>query len=727
VRSSSTPANTAYENKPARRDPLAATCAYLIRERLPNFLRLYPNPFVAKCCFCLSRYVHTTWFADKSNESPYPCFLANSPDEALSGAIKLARFSCNAKDRSQVGLVVDGGNQLGPFASVSLASGARIGFIPQLGMITNLSDLEAARRSGERFGFVVVVGSCGLEPAWIKALSSLLREQDALFVACVNRAVLRACRHDTSSPLRAMEPDIVVFDDSFVNHDVPFGAFAAKKPLLGQWQTPARSNFHSTTFQPNTISTLHFVRCLEAADPAFHAGVSADLHRLETNTEFRLSVLTELYSPALCKTIRSIGFAGAQFKASGHYFEVDGRKIFDGVAGVACSMRGHNPDTYVQELEDHPDEVGVAERLRARLEQLTGLAHMAPAVSGGNAVENALRLGLAASYPNKYVLAFRGGFGGKTLLALTGTAKSSYKTNLAPLYEHVIFVDPNAETALDDLEASLLKYPVGVVQFELIQAVGGVRGLPDRIISFLQEHKRRFGYLLFVDEVQTGMYRTGSFTLSEAMGLKPDIMTLGKGASDMMVPFAVTLYSAEIFERLQAAAPELVRSLSLRCAYEHGMKTMLNVIDQAQHKGLPERVGDAAALFAKLLSEQLRDCRAVEAVRVHGLLIAVELATGGWLRRRFKKLISSFVILRLLHHRRFPLFIGYCQYESHVLKLTPPLSITPEEVEQICASLGAVLRLPLYRLFAAGLAAVARAKLGNITQARSSRNESIQG
>jgi acetylornithine/succinyldiaminopimelate/putrescine aminotransferase len=68
------------------------------------------------------------------------------------------------------------------------------------------------------------------------------------------------------------------------------------------------------------------------------------------------------------------------------------------------------------------------------LRDLTGLPHLVPAVSGASAVEHALQLGLVAQHPKNYVLAFTGGFGGKTLLALTGTAKSTYKRRIDPLY-----------------------------------------------------------------------------------------------------------------------------------------------------------------------------------------------------------------------------------------------------------------------------------------------------
>src|SRR5262249_33195199 len=140
--------------------------------------------------------------------------------------------------------------------------------------------------------------------------------------------------------------------------------------------------------------------------------------------------------------------------------------------------------------------------------------------------------------------------GGKTLLALTGTANPSYKEHIDPLYPDVVYVDPFAEDAEARIEAALQQHPVAVVQLELVQGVGGVRPIPERVVRYLEARRKHWGYLLLVDEVQTGMYRTGQFTLSRAMGLTPDLLLLGKGTSDMMFPFALVLYSAGVQEKL---------------------------------------------------------------------------------------------------------------------------------------------------------------------------------
>ncbi|HEY7314529.1 MAG TPA: aminotransferase class III-fold pyridoxal phosphate-dependent enzyme [Gemmataceae bacterium] len=220
--------------------------------------------------------------------------------------------------------------------------------------------------------------------------------------------------------------------------------------------------------------------------------------------------------------------------------------------------------------------------------------------------------------------------------------------------------------------------------------------------------KERWGYLLFVDEVQTGMYRTGPFHLSEKMGLAPDLLTLGKGTSDMMIPFSLTLYSAALSQRLQQVCPSLPEDLRRRAHYPAAYQSVLNNLNRAEKMGLADHVARLGALFSRLLTEELSGCPAVQAIRVHGLLIGIELRTTGLTRRWLAKRITSLYLLSMLRHPSFPVLVGFCQYEPNVLKLTPPLSITPEEAPRVCQTIGAALREPLFKLLPRTLAALAR-------------------
>jgi 4-aminobutyrate aminotransferase-like enzyme len=201
--------------------------------------------------------------------------------------------------------------------------------------------------------------------------------------------------------------------------------------------------------------------------------------------------------------------------------------------------------------------------------------------------------------------------------------------------------------------------------------------------------RRRHDTLLFVDEVQTGMWRTGPFVRSAELGLKPDLLTLGKGTSDMMFPSALTLHGDRVEQRLNDRDCDLAQTLGARCRFDHGSRTILNVLRWGTGANLGETVARRGQLFAELLNADLAGCRNVREVRSYGLLVGIELRVPNrWLRRAFPQM----VLLSLMQHRRFPVLAGFCQYEPHVLKLTPPLTVSENELRQMSAAIGDVLR-----------------------------------
>ncbi len=694
---------------------IAETAGLIVREQRPNLLRLYLNPYVAQTCLCLDRYVQTTW-RRPAHAGAYPSFLANSFDEAVSGAIKLARYAASSEGRPTRGLVLDPAGRLGPYAEVAVGGG-KVVFVPGLVVVGDERAMTAALGSGDRFGFVMLIpgGDADLE-RYGAAVRTLL-ERDARLITCLDRETLAAVRRRPVGVLCDLEPDIVVFDESFVGRAVPFSAFAARDALFEHWNRPGKTTFHSTTYQPNTISTRHFLRCLASADPEFHAALAPELAAIENDLAARRRVFGELYSPSLCRMIRLAGFDAADVRASGDLVHVGGRSVFDAVSGVACSIRGHNPPGYAAELAAAPDDAEA--RLAVRLRDLTGLEHILPAVSGASAVESALRLALVAQFPRRHVLALKAGFGGKTLLALTGTANPAYKERINPLYADVLYVDPFAADAEAQIEAVLRTHPIAVVQVELIQAVGGVRKVPEPVLRLLAARRQEHGYLLLIDEVQTGMYRTGPFSLARAMDLAPDLLLLGKGTSDMMYPYALVLYTAAVRECLERLGSDLPAALRARHGHDAGYATVLNVLERAEALSLPHRVAESGALFERLLTAGLALCPAVRDVRAYGLLIGIELDAGRWPQRWLAKRLYSFYLYGMLRHPDYPVLVGFCQYEPNVLKITPSLTVAPEQVRAACATIIEVLRRPFVRLLAAVVGGVARSRWGGRRPARS--------
>ena len=681
----------------------------------------------------LNAIVHSLWPETKSHGS-YPSFLANSGEEALSGAIKLARYtqhkraekkplSGDALTQSTRVLLVDDGNWFDDFAWTTPGEGesetssnqCRVEFIPDVVSLTT-SEFVTLCESPESFTGIVVLSPTAIRcearydvqpEAMRTAIRKILAGDSGVLITCMNTERFLAGSQVEEA---ALMPDIVVFDETFTMRQVPFGAFAARPDLYAQWTARGMSTFHSTTYQPNTISTMHFLKCLDEHSPDFFEQLQSLLKPLLVNHELRRRTFRDLFNPALMRLISAAGFDGEDVTASGHYVRVDKKRYFDGIGGVACSLRGHNPESWVSEIEALNAITDVRSEVAQRLHSLTGLRHHAPAVSGGSAVEHALKLGLLAQSPKSFIVALKGGFGGKTLLALSGTSKPSYKQGLDPLYPDVLYVDPFAADAIQQLRQIVQTVPVAVIQLELIQGVGGVREIPPDLLEYLQIARREAGVLLFVDEIQTGMFRTGPFVRSSELSIGPDLMTIGKGTSDMMFPFAMTLYSDRVNYLLNSRNAVLPSRLHGRYGYEIGYRSVLNTLQRKDADDFRANVIETGQMFRDCLQQSLAGIRVVKEVRSFGLLIGIELDLRKTLIQRFGLNATQLYLLLMMQHHGCPLLMGFCQYEPNVLKFTPPLTTTKDEVEKITRTISDALRSSTLSLLTTGIRALLRVR-----------------
>ena len=720
-------------------ESILQTCDRIIRLKIPNLLRLYMNPFVAQTCVALNEMTHSLW-PQTTSRGQYPSFLANSGEEALSGAIKLARYTQHQRaEKSQSTdekmnmltrvFLVDDGCWFDHFASVTLAASPadasapmessdnlrRIEFIPNTVPLTTSEFVTRCRTHKLESGIVVLSPLVNRDDSERGMQSDVLQDCLRTFRASAEGVVIACSNTDrflegSRSHEASLSPDICVFDETFTRRQVPFGAFSASPEIYRQWMAKGMSTFHSTTYQPNTISTMHFLKCLEELSPVFFQQLQPLLKPLLVDHELLRKTFRDLFNPALARLISGAGFEADDVTASGHYVRVGEKRYFDGIGGVACSLRGHNPDTWVSEIEAMSSAPHVRDEVARRLYSLTGLRHHVPAVSGGSAVEHALKLGLIAQSPRSYIVALKGGFGGKTLLALSGTSKPSYKKGLDPLYPDVLYVDPFATDAIEQLKQILNTVPVALIQLELIQGVGGVREIPRHLLDYLQVARQETGVLLFVDEIQTGMFRTGPFVRSSELSIAPDLLTIGKGTSDMIFPFAITLYSDRQSNLLKAREATLPSQLQQRYGYEIGYRSVLNTLQRNDADDIRANVIATSQMFRDSLQKALSGVRIVKEVRTFGLLIGIELNLRQTLIPRLGLNATQLYLLRMTQHRSCPLLMGFCQYEPNILKFTPPLTTTKDEVEKATQTISDALQTSSLTLLATGIRALLRGR-----------------
>ena len=250
--------------------------------------------------------------------------------------------------------------------------------------------------------------------------------------------------------------------------------------------------------------------------------------------------------------------------------DVDGNTFIDFTGGVGCLNVGHSHPRVVEAAQEqlerfsHTDFTIVPYEVYVRLaERLCELAPIANAKAsffnaGTEAVENAIKY--ARSYTKRpAVIAFEGGFHGRTLLALSMTSKTHpYKAGLGPFAPEVYRVPfpndyrgPSATEALEALERALITQvaaeTVAAIVVEPVQGEGGFLVAPQEFMDGVRRLCDEHGIVMVVDEVQTGFARTGKLLAIEHYGIEPDLITVAKSIA-MGLPLSGVIGKAEIMD-----------------------------------------------------------------------------------------------------------------------------------------------------------------------------------
>ena len=368
--------------------------------------------------------------------------------------------------------------------------------------------------------------------------------------------------------------------------------------------------------------------------------------------------------------------------------DADGNVLVDMVAGFGAASIGHGHPAVVRALREqserlvhgfgdvHPSDVKIE-----LCERLAALAPFADArvmlgAHGADAVEAALKTALLATR-RPGILAFEGGYHGLSHgpLAICGYSERMRAPFAAQLNPHVSFARYGG--SLDDVRRWLARGDVGAVIVEPILGRGGVVVPPSGWLAELASITRAAGALLIVDEVMTGLGRTGAMLASTHDGVVPDVLCLGKALGGGM-PLSACLAPHEVMRAWGEPDQESIHTATffghpLACA---AALAALDVIDE---EALAERAIETGDALAAAIAAMAPRHACVRAVRGRGLLVGVELARPAAALR---------VGAALLERGFLTLPAGN---DARVLSLTPPLSIARPLVDAFVASLDVVL------------------------------------
>lgn len=362
-------------------------------------------------------------------------------------------------------------------------------------------------------------------------------------------------------------------------------------------------------------------------------------------------------------------FALARGQGS-YVWDADGLKYLDMVAGIAVNNIGHCHPKVVQAIREQAGLLLHCSNLywiepQVKLAKILVENSCADRVffcnSGAEANEAAIKLARKRSF-NKYgpgraeIICTLNSFHGRTLTALTATGQEKYQQGFEPLTPGFKYVPYNDLKALKEAVTS----QTCAVLLEPLQGEGGVN-VPDA--SYLEGIRKlcdEFDLLYMLDEVQTGLGRTGKLFAYQHYDFKPDVITLAKGLGGG-VPIGACLArgeAAEVFKPGEHAATFGGNPLSTAAA----IATMSVIIDE----GLPEQAAEKGEYIKARVNEMMDDIPIIEGVRGQGLLIGIILKIEG--KPVQDKCLNAGLIINVV--------------QNNVLRLVPPLNISYEDINR---------------------------------------------
>jgi predicted acetylornithine/succinylornithine family transaminase len=336
--------------------------------------------------------------------------------------------------------------------------------------------------------------------------------------------------------------------------------------------------------------------------------------------------------------------------------DAEGRRYLDLVGGIAVVGLGHLHPAPLAAAHEQLDRLWHVsnlywtepmERLAALLSERFGGAQSFFCNSGAESVEAALKLARKAT-GRTGVVALENSFHGRTFGALSATGQPAKRAAFEPLVPGVTFAKLNDSASL----AAAVGDDTACILLEPVQGEGGIHPARQEFLARARDLADERGALLIFDEVQTGVGRTGSFFAWEQLGTRPDAVTLAKGLANGL-PIGALVVSDEHAAFEPGDHASTFGGNPVTCA---AACAVVETVDD-------ELLADVRAKGARLVRDLERLPATVE-VRGSGLLLGLEIDR-----------VASEAIAECLEHG-----VLVCPAGERVLRLTPPLTITDDEL-----------------------------------------------
>jgi 4-aminobutyrate aminotransferase/(S)-3-amino-2-methylpropionate transaminase len=393
-------------------------------------------------------------------------------------------------------------------------------------------------------------------------------------------------------------------------------------------------------------------------------------------------------------------------RASGsEMWDINGKRFIDFVGGIGVMNVGHGHPRVIEAVREQLDHVTHVSfqvvmyesylRLAQRLTELAPGAGPKKAIffsTGAEAVENAVKIARAAT-GRTAIISFRGGFHGRTLLALSLTGSvQPYKQNFGPYaaevyqapypYEYRGWSTQRALASLEDLfESDVSPDRVAAIIIEPVLGEGGFVPAPRDFLQALRELTRKHGILLIVDEIQSGFGRTGRFFAAEHSGIEPDLITVAKSLAAGL-PLSGVVGRAEVMDAPNPGGlGGTYGGNPVACA------AGLAVLDVMRDEKLVERAQRIGSVVEERMRTWEKEHDIVGDVRVMGAMAGIELVRD----RKTKEPADTETARILAGARERGLILLRSGVHHNVIRTLMPLTIPDDQLHEGLDILGSSL------------------------------------
>lgn len=417
----------------------------------------------------------------------------------------------------------------------------------------------------------------------------------------------------------------------------------------------------------------------------------------------------QFVNPQWVALLNLLGMNVAYQRCSGaELFTADGRCILDFLSGYCVHNTGHNHPYIVRALKEELDKSGpamlqsqvpeLAGELAERLCELAGggLKKVYFGSSGSEGVEVAIKFA-RASTGRVGILCARNSFHGLTAGALSLMTDPFWREGFGPLLqdtENVEFGDTPA------LERTLTSCRHAALILEPMQAEAGIRVPQKAYLHTAADLCRKTGTLFVLDEVQTGMFRTGTFLASHQFELRPDIVILAKALSGGLVPVSAVLMTEKIYHDVYSSLRRAIVHTSTFSENSLSMRAGLASLDVLESERLGPRAFELGERFRANLRRELAPFEMVKEVRGMGLLCGIEFTASRKLTLRapfeafhriHPAMFGQVLVMRMFREKN--ILTQICGNNFLVLKAAPPLVVSEEQLDAFVAAIRDVVEL----------------------------------